>query len=65
VVAPELTHDEKVALLRNWKSLLERLRWPDTAPAPDRTAGDVDIVTLAIDWKLAAINAALGELRQQ
>lgn len=69
VTSTALSHDEKVALLRKWKSTLEKLRRPNATPNATSTshpaAGPVDAEKLAASGKLAAIKDALMELRRQ
>ena len=56
VQSSQLSHDDKVVVLRNWKRTLEKLRdLPDdetAAPQPD------------VDSRLAAVADALDELKR-
>ncbi len=65
VASTALSHDEKVALLRKWKSTLEMIRRPGATPASDAAAGPVHAERLAAIAKLAAVKDALMDLRRQ
>ena len=65
VASTALSHDEKVALLRKWKSTLETFRRPNASPTPHQTAGPVEAEKLAAIGKLAAVKDALMALRRQ
>lgn len=65
VVTTTLSHDEKIALLRKWKSTLEKLRKSNATPTFHQAAGPVDADKLMTLRKLAAIKDALMELRRQ
>ena len=51
----DLSHDEKIVVLRNWKHALEQLQQDDTPPSDgfDR---------LEVESRLAAVNDALSSL---
>ena len=51
----DLSHDEKIVVLRNWKHALEHLQQDDTTPSDgfDR---------LDVESRLAAVNDALSSL---
>lgn len=65
LVSTSLSHDEKVALLRKWKSTLEKVRRPNATPVYDLAAGPIAADKLAAVGKLAAVKKALMELRRQ
>jgi hypothetical protein len=48
----QLSHDDKIVVLRNWKANLEKLR------------DDVDLPGQELDARLAAVTDALGELHR-
>ena len=55
VVAPALSHDDKIAVLRKWKQALER-RWKAAGSARNAIESEVSA-------KMAAIRRALNDLR--
>lgn len=65
VASTALSHDEKVALLRKWKSTLEAVRRPGATPACDAALGPVHTERMSALGKLAAVKDALMELRRQ
>jgi hypothetical protein len=65
VTSTALSHDEKVALLRKWKSTLEKLRRPTATPTSHPAAGPVESEKLVAIGKLAAVKDALMELQRQ
>jgi hypothetical protein len=52
VQTSQLSHDDKVVVLRNWKRNLEKLREESAAPERD------------LDLRLAAVAEALGQLHR-
>lgn len=70
VASTALSHDEKVALLRKWKSALETVRRPTATPAAGAAVVPAHTEPLAATGqlaavKLAAVKHALMELRRQ
>jgi hypothetical protein len=54
VQSSQLSHDDKVVVLRNWKRNLEKLR-----------DDDAEMPQLDVDSRLAAVTEALGELHRK
>jgi hypothetical protein len=53
VQSPQLSDDDKMVVLRNWKRNLEKLR------------DDAEMPQLDVDSRLAAVSDALGELHRK